>query len=239
MRLFGTDPLLYLILLVGLAFSMFIGFVAQQRFLMPVASALILWPMLIWSLRHARIDVAVRLVTFWAVVIFVVTIIASRVLGARAQETVPGGLEYIANQMLWLTGRESTVEGVSNWLPELARRTGLVLAGGAISAGLLPLIAAARWLAILGLWTANLFNAAHPLLAIPLSISPWTWAEIVAQAALLIVMAEPIVTGNVHGLLTRDRSRLLLTGLIALLLAIALHLLLPRLLASPLRALVL
>lgn len=239
MRLFGTDPLLYLILLVGLAFSMFIGFIAQQRVLMPVASALILWPMLIWSLRHARIDVAVRLVAFWAAVIFVVAIVAGRVLGARALETVPGGVEYIANQMLWLTGRQSTVEGIGNWLPELARRSGLVLVGSAISAGLLPLIAAARWLAILGLWTANLFNAAHPFLAVPLSISPWTWAEIVAQGALLVVMAEPIVTGSVHSLLTRERSRLLLTGLIALFLAIALHLLLPGLLASPLRALVL
>ncbi len=239
MRLFGTDPLLYLIVLGGLAFSMFIGFVAHQQMLMPVASALILWPLLIWSLRHARLDVAVRLVAFWAAVIFVVTIIAGRVLGGQALETVPGSLDYIANQMLWLTGQANTVEGASRWLPELARRTGLVLFGGAVSAGLLPLIAAARWLAILGLWTANLFNAAHPIGAVPLSIAPWTWAEMVAQVALLVVMSEPIVTGSVHGFLTRDRSRLLLTGLAALLVTIVLHLLLPGLLASPLRALVL
>lgn len=239
MRLFGTDPLLYITLAVGLALSMTMGFITQQQTLMPVLGALLLWPFLIWSLRHARIDVAVRFASFWAVSVFLFSIVAGRVLGqTAAQAAVPGSTDYIASQMFWLSGQESTYEPLMRWLPAFTRRIGVLLAGGALTAGLLPLIVAARNLSILGLWMANLFDASSPL-AVLAGMPPWTLAEIVAWVALGVIVAEPVVTGSVQGLLTRDRRRLALTGLAALLLALLLHLILPSVVASPLRSLIL
>lgn len=239
MRLFGADPLLYIALFLGLAFSMAAGFVTQQQTLLPLFGGLLVWPFLIWALRHARVDVAVRFAVFWAASVFLLSVVAGRLLGAGAQAAVPGSTDYIADQLLWLTGQANAVQPPAAWLPGLARRIGLLLAGGALTAGLLPLIVAACDLAILGLWTANLFGAAHPIGAALLSLSPWTLAEIIAWVALGVYVAEPIVTGDVRALLTRDRRRLFFTGLVALALALILHLLLPGLLASPLRALIL
>ncbi|MBX7236584.1 MAG: hypothetical protein K1X65_19540 [Caldilineales bacterium] len=238
MRLLAADPILYLALAVGLTLSMVIGFVTRQQTAMPVIGGLLVWPFLLWSLRHARVDVAVRFVVFWAALVFLISLVAGRALGQmEAQAAVPGSTQFIASQMLWLGGQGGASEPAASWLPAFLRRTGLLLAGGALTAGLLPLIVAARELSILGLWTANLLDAASPL-AVVAGLPPWTLAEIVAWAALSVFMAEPLVTGNVHGLLTRDRRRLALTGLLALLLAFLLHLLLPSLLASPLRSLI-
>lgn len=236
-RLLGTDPLVYLLLFVGTVFTLLAGYITEQRTLMPVFNALILWPILIWSLRHARIDIALRLIVFWAAIIFIASILAGRIMGQMAQAAVPGSIEYNAEQIHYLTGYVTPVQQPQEWLPAFARRSGLLIAGSAISAGLIPLIAGARYLAILGLWIANLFNTPS-ILAIPLGITPWTWAEIVAFVTLGAVLAEPIVTGEVHALLTFQRRRLLLLGLASLLLALVLHLLLPSLIQSPLKSLI-
>lgn len=239
MRLLGADPFLYLILAAGLTLSMAMGFVTQQHTIMPLMGAMLVWPFLLWSLRHARIDVAVRFVVFWAAMVFVLSVAAGRILGPMAaQAAVPGSTHFIAGQMMWLSGQEALREPLAAWLPAFVRRVGFLLAGGALSAGLAPLVVAARELSILGLWTANLFDAASPL-AVVAGLTPWTLAEIVAWVSLGVFVAEPVVTGNVHSLLTRDRGRLALTGLTALILALLLHLLLPSVLASPLRSLVL
>ena len=238
MRILGADPLVYALLFLGMAFSIVVGYVAQQRTLMPVINALLLWPFLIWSLRHARIDLAVRLVCFWAFVIFLGAVAAGRLLGQEAltarswQRRVQCSTDVLAD---WTSCGRHRPAGV--WLPPFLRRTGLTLAGSALTAGLIPLLVGARELAILGLWTANLFGASSPLAPL-LALAPWTWAEIAAFIALGVGLADPIVTGDVHGLLTRDRARLLLTGLAALLLALLLHLLLPPLWAALLRPLV-
>lgn len=239
MRLFGADPILYITLAIGLALSMTLGFVTQQQTVMPVVGGLLVWPFLLWSLRHARVDVALRFVVFWAALVFLLSVVAGRVLGQMAAQTaVPGSTNFIASQMLWLSSQDGVREPMAAWLPAFVRRTGLLLVGGALTAGLAPLIVAARELSILGLWTANLFDAASPL-AVIAGIPPWILAEIVAWAALGVFVAEPVITGSVHGLLTRDRGRLALTGLIALFLALLMHFLLPSILASPLRSLVL
>ncbi len=237
MRLFGTDPLLYVALAAGLILSMAMGFLTQQQTVLPVAGGLLVWPFVLWSLRHARIDIALRFVVFWAALVFLFSLVASRILGPMAaQSAVPGSTNYIASQMFWLSSRDGASEPLAVWLTPFVRRTGLLLAGGALTAGLLPLIVAARELSILGLWTANLFDAASPL-AVVAGIPPWILAEMVAWATLSVLVAEPLVTGSVHGLLTRDRRRLMLTGLAALILALILHLFLPSILASPLRSL--
>lgn len=237
MRILGTDPLIYIGLVVGLLITLAVGFVTEQKTMMPVLNALIVWPLLIWALRHARIDIALRLVVIWAVVIFVGSVVAGRTLGQIAQAAVPGSIEFNAEHMRWLTGNITGVEQPANWLPDLGRRSGVLLAGSALSAGLIPLIAGARYLAILGLWTANLFDAPS-LLAIPLGIPPWIWAETVAQISLGVLLAEPMVSGDAQALITKNRRRLLFTGLIALALALLLQLLLPSLIESPLRSLI-
>lgn len=237
MRILGADPLIYIALVVGLIITLAVGFVTEQKTMMPVLNALIVWPLLIWALRHARIDIALRLVVVWAAIIFIGSVVAGRVLGQMAQAAVPGSIEFNAEHMRWLTGSITSVAQPADWLPALMRRSGLLLAGSALSAGLIPLIAGARYLAILGLWTANLFNAPH-LLAVPLGIPPWIWAEAVAQISLCVLLAEPIVTGDAQALITKNRRRLLLTGLISLALALLLQLLLPSLIESPLRSLI-
>ena len=236
-RLLSTDPLVYLLLFVGTAFTLLAGYLTEQRTLMPVFNALILWPLLIWSLRHARIDVALRLIAFWAAIIFFASVFAGRALGEAAQAAVPGSIEYNAEQIHYLSGYVTPIQQPLTWLPAFVRRAGLLMAGSAISAGLIPLVAGARYLAILGLWIANLLNTPG-IVALLLGIMPWTWAEIVAFATLGAVLAEPIVTGDVHALLTNQRRRLLMIGMAALLLALVLHLLLPPLIQAPLKFLI-
>lgn len=233
MRLLGTDPLIYLLLLAGLLFTSATGFITTQTRLMPLLNALILWPLLIWALRHARVDLALRLVVVWAAALLLISAAAGQVLGAQAQAAVPGSIEYNAAAMRWLTA-DAAPPSPSEWLPGLLRRTGLLLAGGAVTAGLLPLVAGARSLAILGLWMANLLAIPNPL-ALLAGLPPWIVAEMAAQICLGVLVAEPIITGDPRGLLTAERRRLLGIGLIALALAFLLPLLLPHLFLSPLR----
>jgi hypothetical protein len=234
MRFFATDPLIYLVLVLGLLLVMGLGFLAQQQTMMPVLGGLIGWLFLLWALRHARPDVGLRIVGLWAVTVFVLSVVAGRLLDQQALAAVPGSLDYIADQMLWLTGESGAVEQPAVWVAGFARRAGLLLAGSVLSAGLVPLIVGARYLAILGLWTARLFDAPHPA-AILFGLAPWIWAEIVAQVVLVVILAEPVVTGDVQALVQNGRRRLLVIGLIALALAAILHLMLPGLFASPLR----
>lgn len=234
MRLFATDPLIYLILVLGLLLVIGLGFFAQQQTLMPVLSGLIGWLFLLWALRHARPDIGLRIVGVWAASVFLLSLVAGRLLDQQALAAVPGSLDYIAAQMLWLTGQSGAVEQPGVWLAAFARRAGLLLAGSILSAGLVPLIAGARYLAVLGLWMARLFDAPHPA-AILFGLAPWVWAEVVAQVVLVVVLAEPLVTGDAQALVQGGRRRLLLIGLAALVLAAVLHLLLPGLIASPLR----
>ena len=134
MRILGADPLVYALLFLGVVFSLVIGYVTQQRTLMPVINALIMWPFLIWSLRHARIDLALRLVCFWAFVVFLGAVVAGRLLGQEALAVVPGSVEYNAQQMYWLTGHPAAaIDQPSAWLPPFLRRTGLMLAGSALT----------------------------------------------------------------------------------------------------------
>lgn len=221
-RILGTDPLIYLLIFLGLLFTQISGFLLRQALLMPLLNALVLWPFLIWTLRHARVDVAVRLLIFWAVILFLGAVLAGRVFSASAQFAVPGSIEYNVQQLQWIRGDVTPVEDPGSWLPLLMRRTGVLLFGGALSAGLIPLITGARALAILGLWTANLFNAPH-IIAVFLGIPLWTWVEAAAQILLGAVLAEPILTGDVNALLTPLRRRLLLMGLTGLGLAALIH----------------
>ncbi|MCS7039835.1 MAG: hypothetical protein RMN24_12905 [Anaerolineae bacterium] len=234
MRLFATDPLIYLILVLGLLLVIGLGFFAQQQTLMPVLSGLIGWLFLLWALRHARPDIGLRIVGVWAATVFLLSLVAGRLLDQQALAAVPGSLDYIAAQMLWLTGQSGAVEQPGVWLAAFARRAGLLLAGSILSAGLVPLIAGARYLAVLGLWMARLFDAPRPA-AILFGLAPWVWAEVVAQVVLVVVLAEPLVTGDAQALVQGGRRRLLLIGLVALVLAAVLHLVLPGLLVSPLR----
>lgn len=226
MRLFATDPIVYAIVLAGLLLSLGIGFATQQAALMPVINAVIVWPLLLWTFRHARLDVALRLVLFWGLAVFLVSLAAGLINLPWAQGAVPGSVEFNANHIMWLVGGESDVPSPAVWLPEQMRRTGVLLAGSVISAGLIPLAVAARELAILGLWTANLFDAPN-LLAPLLGTPPWILAEIVAWVCLGLSLAEPIVTGDVQSLLTKRRRTLLIIGGIALALSLAMHFVLP------------
>ncbi len=233
MRFFGTDPLIYLALLAGLIFTSAIGFLTAQARLMPLLNALMLWPLLVWALRHARIDLALRLAATWAAALLLISLVAGHMLGASAQAAAPGSIEFNAAAMRWLGG-DAAPPATGEWLPGWMQRTGLLLAGGAATAGLLPLVAGARSLAILGLWLANLLALPHPL-ALLAGLPPWILAEIVAQLILGVLVAEPIVTGDARGLLAPPRRRLLILGLVAFTLAPLLRLLLPHLFLSPLR----
>lgn len=237
MRVLATDPLIYLVLVLGLLLVMSLGFLAQQQTMMPLLSGLIGWLFLVWALRHARPDVGLRIVGLWTVTVFLLSLVAGRLLDQGALAAVPGSLDYIASQMLWLTGQSGAVEQPAVWMAAFARRAGLLLAGSILSAGLIPLIAGARYVAILGLWVARLVDAPHPA-AILFGLAPWIWAEVVAQVVLVVVLAEPLVTGNVQALLQDSRRRLLVIGLVALVLAAVLHWLLPGWIPSPLRRLV-
>ncbi|NOX62825.1 MAG: hypothetical protein GXP42_12895 [Chloroflexi bacterium] len=234
MRFLGTDPLVYFLILAGLLFTMTVGIIAEQRTLMPVLNALILWPFLIWSFRHARIDVAVRLIIFWSALIFLFALVATRLDERAARAAVPGSIEFGAEHMLWLAGSAAGVDQFSEWFPLFLRRTGVLLVGSAVSAGLIPLIVAAREMAILGIWTGNLLGASN-LLVVIFGVPLWIWAEAAAWIAIGAVLAEPIVTGDIHAILTRDRLRLLLTGVAAWLLSFLLHLLWPPVMQSLLR----
>ncbi|MCP4168120.1 MAG: hypothetical protein GY759_19805 [Chloroflexi bacterium] len=229
MRIFGADPLVYLSMFIGLAFVLALGYVTQQVTMMPVFQGLILWPFLIWALRYARIGIAIRFVVFWAAVILLGSVVAGLVLEQSALAAVPGSLEFNAENMRWWTGNVTTVQQPQAWLPPFLGRTGLSLAGGALTAGLVPAIAGARSLAMLGLWIATLFGAPS-VLALPLAIPLWTWAELLGQIVIVVVVAEPIVTGDVDALLTYRRKRLLLIGFAALGVALLAHLMLPTLL---------
>ncbi|MCO6450535.1 MAG: hypothetical protein J5I90_07065 [Caldilineales bacterium] len=237
MRLLATDPIVYLLVLGGLLLSLGLGFVTQQAAMMPIINAIVLWPLLIWSFRRARIDVALRLILFWGLTIYLVTIVAGRVNLSWAQGAVPGSLDFNASHIMWLTGSESFTPQPEFWLAEQAKRTGILLAGSVISAGLIPLVVAARELAILGLWTANLFDAPSFLAPI-VGTPPWILAEIIAWVGLGTPLAEPIVTGDVQSLLTRQRRRFLVIGAVALVLSVAFHWALPGVVQAIMRPLV-
>ncbi len=100
MRLFGTDPLLYVALAAGLILSMAMGFLTQQQTVLPVAGGLLVWPFVLWSLRHARIDIALRFVVFWAALVFLFSLVAVSL--ARLEEV--GQIRGEVGRLFDLTG---------------------------------------------------------------------------------------------------------------------------------------
>ena len=202
-------------ILVTTALPIFLG----QRICLPVLSALVLIPMVIWALREGRPRKAIQLGLFWAVVQSAVIVIATVLLSDNsASQAVVGGVEFRSEWLSWIANGSPVLRtpalALDRTLLELIVYSAAMFLTGSV-AGLIGLAAA---MDAFNFTAASLLTqAARPLLMFLGAWPIWVIVRLVSYLTIGAVLAEPMVHLNlrVEFLLDwwRRRKRLLVIGL--------------------------
>ncbi len=220
------DPFFYTtVAMFALILTGFPALLGQFR-LMPLGQSVTLFIFFAMCIRRGDLRAALRVLAIWAIVQVATLALISWTLPRLTEQAIADGFNQRVLYLTWFYGGERMPATLVGRAVEVVG----VLLGSLVSGGLLGLWFFARALNRLGFFTGALIGSVDNVLMIIPALNPWTLLRLVGYGGLIAVLGEPLLGGRWSpAFYLRERRRLLVISLVALVLGLLLELVLPGL----------
>jgi hypothetical protein len=191
-----SDPLFYATVAIFAFLSTGLPAVMGQVRFLPLAQTVFLTALTALAVRRRRMNVALAVVAIWVAVQVLTLFAATLVAPGQVEKAFSGGFSARTAQAEWFFSGTpfpgSVHESAGNWL----LRTAGTLVGSIVSGGLLGYWMLVRAVNIAAFQAAGFAMVLDSLSASPAVFPPWMLSRIAGLAGLVVLMTEPLLTGN-------------------------------------------
>lgn len=167
----------------------------QPRFL-PISQTVALFVFLLFALRQQRVKSAVYVLALWLTIQAVTLIVVTRIVPGQVERAISDGFLYRTALVAWLYGAADLPRSVAvEPLGRIIELVGIVI-GSLISAGLVGLWFLVNATNLVAYSAGALWQDSGALVNIVAGLSPWALLRIAGYAGFVLLLAQPLLTGN-------------------------------------------
>jgi hypothetical protein len=223
-----NDPIFYIMLaFFALLTTALPAALGQPRFL-PLAQTVALFVFLSIALRRGAVRQAIRILVIWLVLQLGSFIVITRLAPAQVEHAISDGFPYRQAFIGWFYGAEALP--ASLWTQPISRLIELlgVLVGSLVTGGLLGVWFLVRATNLAAYGAGALWQSSGVAINVLGGLPVWTLLRLAGYAGAIVLLAEPLLTGNwALSYYITKRRRLLLVSASLLLSGLLLELILP------------
>ncbi len=187
-------PFIYLLLLLSVIGSIWLGFLASNKYVLPLLNISLAYPVLFTLLAGNQRRKAIFTMLFWALCMGVVMVLASIQEPARAAATIFNGTSYTHEMFHWIRTGEGAEGNPLIFIPHHLLHILIFCILSAASASLLSLLMGALLMNYMAFYVASLIQASHhSSIAIWMGWHPWSAIRVISFVILGVILGEPMI----------------------------------------------
>jgi hypothetical protein len=189
-----SSPLLYVYLILGTVLSTIVGFLLENRFVVPILQVAISYPVLYSLLVLKMRNRAFVAMLIWAFCLAVTTVFASVHFPDQATKAILHGPAY-ANEMLhWIKTGEGAEGNPWQFVPQHLLHFVIFAILSLLTGSLLSLLMGAILMNYMSFYVASVIHLSHDtFLAALMGWHPWAIIRVAAFILLGVILAEPMI----------------------------------------------
>ena len=188
------SPFVYLFLLLSVAISIWLGFLASNRYLLPFLNIAFAYPVLFTLLAENQRGKAFLTMLFWALCMGVFMVIGALRDPVAAAASIFHGTAYVQEMFHWIKTGEGAEGNPLLFVPIHLLHIVSFCILSAISASFLSLLMGALLMNYMAFYVANVIQASHYSgVAMWMGWHPWSVIRIISFVVLGVILGEPMV----------------------------------------------
>jgi hypothetical protein len=188
------SPLIYLLLFLSVLGSIWLGFLASNKYLLPLLNIAFAYPVLFTLLVENQRRKAILTMLFWALCMGVFMVFASVNDPARAAVTIFHGTSYAQEMFHWIQTGEGAQGNPLIFIPIHLFHIVVFCILSAVSASFLSLLMGAILMNYMAFYVASLIQASHhSRIAIWMGWHPWSVIRMSSFVILGVILGEPLI----------------------------------------------
>lgn len=208
------DPIFYITVVFFTLLTTALPAALGQFRLMPLLQTASLSIFLIMVLRLGKTQRAIRVCALWLPIQYGSILLVTLLLPSQVQQAIPSGFDQGAALLEWFYGSRSLPASLlsqpaTRWIEVLGVLVGSLFTGGVVGVWFLV-----RAVNLAGFFSGVLLNTAVSPAGMIAMLLPWTLLRLAGYAGFIIVLAQPLLTGNWRPAhyLTQHRTLLLVSA---------------------------